>query len=83
MPSCSQEFATSHTWRAADRASSDRSSNSVPWCIVQVIPHHQIVHAPSVGINELSLGRMRDQLIDQGAAFRSGMPKMRPAWEAR
>jgi len=28
-----------------------------------VIPHHQIVHAPAVGINELPLGRMRDQLI--------------------
>ena len=44
-----------------------------------VIPHHEVVHAPAVGINELSLGRVRDQLIDEG----TGMPKMRPAWEAR
>ena len=34
-----------------------------------VIPHHQIVHAPAVAINELSLGRMRDQLIDEGTTF--------------
>ncbi len=39
MPSCSQEFATSHTVARCRSRFQRRSSNSVPWCIVQRSSH--------------------------------------------
>ena len=49
-----------------------------------IVPDHQIVDAPAMGIDELALGGVRNELLDQRAAVRlPDMPKMRPAWDAR
>jgi len=34
-------------------------------CMVPVVPHHQVVNPPAVGVDELALRGMGDQFVDQ------------------
>ena len=69
--------------RAMHIAGQRRSSNSVPRCIVQRSSHiTRSCDAPSMRVDELALRRVRDELVDQRAAFASDMPSMRPMCDA-
>ena len=84
MPACSQELATSQTVARCMSRFQRRSSNSVPRCMVQRLSQiDEIVHTPAVSVDELALRGVRDELVDQRAAFGFGMPRMRPACDAR
>ena len=48
-----------------------------------IVPDHQVVDTPAMRVDELPLGRVRYESIDRARPSGSGMPKMRPAWEAR
>ena len=48
-----------------------------------IVPNDQVVDAPAMRVNELTLRGVRDELVDQCAASCSDIPKMRPACDAR
>jgi hypothetical protein len=48
-----------------------------------VVPDDEVVHTPAVGVDELPLRGVGDELVDQRAAVLLRQPKMRPAWEVR
>src|SRR5271166_7140497 len=37
-----------------------------------VVPHHEIAHAPAMRVDELALGRVRHELVDQSATLGIG-----------
>jgi hypothetical protein len=43
---------------------------SVPMHSLAVVPHHEIILPPGVGVNELSPGRVLDKIAHKGHCFR-------------
>ncbi len=48
-----------------------------------IVPDDEIVDAPAMGVDELPLRGVGDEFVDQRTPLGSGMPKMRPACDAR
>jgi hypothetical protein len=69
-PSCSRVLAMSDTVaRRTLRLKRKSSKRRAAVKCAAVVPHDEVVHAPAVGIDELALRRVRQQLVDQGASL--------------